>query len=219
MSKPVIIIGGGGHAKVLAEALLRVDQKILGFTDPDASATLFEGIPHLGTDAIIFDHRPEDILLVNGLGSVGDNSARQAIFSTFTAKAYRFAQVIHPNAIVSSIDVETGQGCQILAGAVINPGARLSDNVLINSRVVVEHDCQIGEHVHVSPGAVICGDCTVGEMAYIGASATLKQGVSIGDGAVIAAGAVVIHDVPSHTLMVGVPAQEKRHLKNKGNVK
>jgi len=219
MSKPIIIIGGGGHAKVLAEALLRVDKKVLGFTDPDASAVIFEGIPHLGTDAIILDHHPEEILLVNGLGSVGDNSARQAIFSTFTAKGYRFAQVIHPNAIISSIDVETGLGCQILAGAVINPGARLGDNVLINSRAVVEHDCLIGDHVHISPGAVICGDCTIGEMAYIGASATLKQGVSIGDGTVIAAGAVVIHDAPSHTLMAGVPAQENRPLINKGHVK
>jgi len=219
MSKPVIIIGGGGHAKVLAETLLRNDQNILGFTDPDASATLFETIPNLGTDAQILTHRAEEILLVNGLGSVGDNSARQTIFSTFTAKAYRFSQVIHPRAIISSMDLKLGQGCQTLAGAIINPGARLGDNVFINSQAVIEHDCLIGNHVHISPGAIICGNCSIGEMAYIGASATIKQGVNIGDGAIIAAGAVVIHDVPPHTLVAGVPAQEKRSLKSQSNMK
>ncbi|MBL1275516.1 MAG: acetyltransferase [Ectothiorhodospiraceae bacterium] len=217
MSKPVIIIGAGGHAKVLAESLLRGDQTILGFTDPDASATLFEGIPYLGTDAIIFEHRPEEILLVNGLGSVGDNRTRQAMFSSFTAKAYRFTRVIHPSAIISHIEVEMGSGCQILAGALINPGARLGNNIIINSHAVVEHDCRIGDHVHISPGAIICGNCTIDDMAYIGASSTLKQGVNIGKGAIIAAGAVVINDVPSYTLMAGVPAQQKHQLQ--GGVK
>lgn len=219
MTQPVIIIGGGGHAKVLAETLMRTAQKILGFTDPDAGTAIFEDIPHLGTDAIIFDHHPEDILLVNGLGSVGDNHARWAIFSTFAAKTYRFTQVVHPNAIVSSMDLETGQGCQILAGAVINPGARLGDNVLINTRAVVEHDSQIGSHAHISPGAVICGHCTIGEAAYIGAGAILKQGVIIGEGAVVAAGAVVIHDVSPHTLVAGVPAQEKHQMNDRNRAK
>lgn len=212
MNPPIIIIGGGGHARVLAEVLMRREENILGFTDPDASATLFEGIPHLGSDKTILDHRPEDILLINGLGSVSDNSARQALFATFTTKAYRFATLTHPDAILSSMDLQIGQGCQILAGTVIGPGAHLKDNVLINSRAVVEHDCQIGSHTHVSPGAIICGNCHIEEAAYIGAGAVVIQGVTIGAGAVIAAGAVVIHDVPANTLMAGVPARKKRSL-------
>ena len=213
MNKPVIILGGGGHAKVLADTLLQTGHKIIGFTDPDKQACLFNGIPHLGADASVLDHNPDHILLVNGLGSVGDNSARQALFSKFTAMSYRFARVTHPSAIVSQIDVETGQGCQILAGAVVNPGTRLGDNVLINSRAVVEHDCDIGHHVHISPGAVVCGNCRIGEGSHIGAGAVIIQGINIGHGTIIAAGSVVISNVESLTLVAGVPGKMKRTLK------
>jgi sugar O-acyltransferase (sialic acid O-acetyltransferase NeuD family) len=210
MNRPVILLGGGGHAKVLAEILLRLNREIIGFTDPGAGTTLFNTIPHLGTDEAVLDHGVDEVSLVNGLGSVGDSGARQKLFSTFSAKGYRFSGVSHPGAIISTMDVTTGQGCQILAGAVINPGTQLGENVIVNSGAVVEHDCQIGNHVHISPGAVICGNCTIGEGSHIGAGAVVIQGIEIGNGAIIAAGSVVISNVAPATLIAGVPGKAKR---------
>ena len=210
MSKPVIILGGGGHARVLAESLLRTGHEILGFTDPYSKAQLFDGVPHLGSDEAVLEHQPDESLLVNGLGSVGDTSARRKLFSSFTEKNYRFAGVTHPGAIVSHLDVETGQGCQILAGAVINPGTRLGDNVIVNTGAVVEHDCLIGNHVHISPGAVVCGGCSIGADVHIGAGAVIIQGMIIGHGTIVAAGSVVIENVEPLTLVAGVPGKVKR---------
>ncbi|ALP52652.1 hypothetical protein Tel_05540 [Candidatus Tenderia electrophaga] len=210
MNRPVIILGGGGHAKVLAEALLRMQRSIIGFTDPQPHASLLQDIPHLGGDETVFEHRPDTVLLVNGLGSVGDTRARQALFAGFIEKDYRFAAVTHPRAILSRTDVETGQGCQILAGAVVNPGVRLGDNVIINSGAIVEHDCRIGDHVHISSGALVCGGCSIEEGAHIGAGAIIIQGITIGHGTVVAAGSVVISNVDPLTLVAGVPAQVKR---------
>lgn len=208
--KPVIILGGGGHAKVLAEILLRTGQQIIGFTDPDADALLFDGIPYLGTDKVVLEHRRDEILLVNGLGSVGDTGGRRKLFATFCEKQYQFAGLTHPGAIVGHLAVDTGQGCQILAGAIINPGTRLGDNVIINSGAVVEHDCHIGDHVHISPGAVICGGCHIGDGVHIGAGAVIIQGIEVGHGTVVAAGSVVVADVEPLTLVAGVPAKAKR---------
>jgi UDP-perosamine 4-acetyltransferase len=215
MNPPLIILGGGGHAKVLAEALLRTGRDVLGFTDPDPAARLLADIPYLGPDGVVFDHAPESVQLVNGLGSVGDNRPRQALFSHFTAKAYRFAEVRHPTAIPSSRALETGQGSQLLAGSVIGPGTRLGDNVLINTRAVVEHDCQVGNHVHISPGAIICGGCSIGDGAYIGAGAVVIQGIDVGRGTIVAAGSVVITNVEPLTLIAGVPGKPKRTLDDK----
>lgn len=210
MTEPVIILGGGGHAKVLADSLLRSGQPVTGFTDPDAGACLLDGIPRLGDDEIVLDYPPQEILLVNGLGSVGDNDPRRKLFSEFTQQDYRFAAVTHPGAIVSPHHVHVGQGCQILAGAVINPGTRLGDNVIVNSGAVVEHDCHIGDHVHISPGAVVCGGCRIGAGVHIGAGAVIIQGVTIGHGTVVAAGSVVIANVEPLTLIAGVPGEVKR---------
>ena len=93
-----------------------------------------------------------------------------------------------------------------------NPGVRLGDNALINSRAVVEHDCRVGRHSHVATGAILCGGCDIGAGVHIGAGATLIQGITVGDGAIIAAGSVVTKDVESLTLVAGVPGRCKRSL-------
>jgi len=209
MSTPLIVIGGGGHARVLMETLHRRLLRVIGFTDPmprDGDDFLY---PYLGDDGVIRDFAPDEIELVNGLGGVGDNGLRRSLFADWWARDYRFASVIHPFAIVANHQVEMKQGVQVLAGAVVGVGASLGNNVLVNTRAVVEHDCALGEHVHVASGAVLCGGCSVGAGAHIGAGATLIQGVNVGEGAVVAAGAVVTRDVEPHSLVAGVPAAAK----------
>lgn len=212
MSTPLIVIGGGGHARVLMEALHRRLAKVTGFTDPqpmDSGAFLY---PYLGDDMRVNDYRPDDIRLVNGLGGTQDNAPRRLLFERWRQRGHQFASVVHPLAIVANHRVESGEGLQLLAGAVIGVGSRLGDNVLINTRAVVEHDCLVGDHVHVASGAVLCGGCRVENGVHIGAGATVIQGVNIGAGAVIAAGSVVTRDVESLTLVAGVPAYRKKRL-------
>ena len=212
MNKPLIIIGGGGHAAVFAELTDILQLPVLGFTDvqvPDRDA-LLSGLRFLGDDAsILATHNADEILLVNGLGSTGEIKLRAALFDHFTAEGYSFSDVFHPTAYLSP-SASHGQGLQILAGAIINTGVQLGANVLINSRALVEHHSVVGDHCHIASGAVVCGECRIGHSVHIGAGAVINQGISIENGAIIASGAVVIADVPAGGLMAGVPAQQKR---------
>lgn len=206
MSRPLIILGGGGHARVLADILLGQGRPVLGFAAPAPQADLLPGIRYLGDDAVVLDHAPDNVLLVNGVGSVSNTERRRTLYQQFVARGYEFAAVAHPSAQLAAHQVEIGAGCQRLATSVVGPGTRLGDNVLINTRAVVEHDCQVADHCHVATGAIICGGCTLGPGVHVGAGAVIIQGITIGSGAIIAAGAVVTKNVGPLTLVGGVPA-------------
>lgn len=208
MTAALILLGAGGHARVLAEILRGQGQPLLGAVDPQRPAAGAD-LAYLGDDAAVFALSAAEVLLVNGVGSVGPTAARRSVYDRFVAAGYRFAGVRDATAIVSP-SAQLGAGVQVLAAVVVATGARLGDNVLINTGAVVEHDCAVGAHCHIATGAILCGGCTVESGVHIGAGATVNQGLHIGAGAVVAAGAVVIADVPPHTLVAGVPARVKR---------
>ncbi len=207
MSRPIIVIGGGGHAKVVIHALRAAGAEVIAAVDKDESlhGTTIAGIPVAGGDEALEGHPPEAVHLVNGVGSVSTPEIRKAVFERFGARGYAFAGLVHPSAVVAD-DVETGEGSQVMAGAVVQPGARLGRNVIINTRASVDHDCRIGDHVHIAPGATLSGEVTVGEGSHVGTGASVIQGVSIGAGCVIGAGAAVTGDVPDGATVTGVPA-------------
>jgi len=212
MEKSHVIIGGGGHALSAAEAALCLKLPILGYTAPESSAELAPGIPWLGTDEALGQLGRQSIRLINGLGSTKNLNLRRDTYLKLRDAGYEFAQVQHPSASISSLMTNFGQANQILAGAIINAKVTLGENVLINSRAVIEHGCQIGDHCHIASGAVLCGDVVVANEVHIGANATIIQGIKIGSGAVIAAGAVVTQNVEPLTLIAGVPGEVKRRF-------
>lgn len=213
MSKSMILLGGGGHAAVLAELMKLLQRPVLGFTDvqaPDTDSPPLSGLNYLGDDAaVLSSYNPKNVTLINGLGSAGEIKQRATLFNHFTAEGYDFTDLIHPTAYLSP-SISHGLGVQILVGAIVNTGAQLGDNVLINSKALVEHHCTIGDHSHIASGAVLCGACCVGQSVHVGAGAVINQGIIIGDGAIIASGAVVIIDVPAGSLAAGVPAENKQ---------
>ena len=209
MSLPVIMLGAGGHAKVLIDALLESSAVIAGVLDPDpdlAGACVL-GVPVLGNDSIAVEFPPSEVQLVNGLGSVGTPARRRQLYDKFKALGYGFATVVHPSAIVAS-DVVLGEGAQVMAGSIIQPGSSIGCNCIINTRASIDHDCIVGDHAHIAPGVTLSGGVSVGEATHIGTGAIVIQGISIGVNAVVAAGAVVVKDIPARTKVRGVPARE-----------
>lgn len=209
MSLPVIVIGAGGHAKVLIDSLLRSSATIRGIVDPapELKGKELLDVAILGGDEIIDAYRPTEILLVNGLGSVGIPAKRREIYDTFKDKGYSFASVVHPSAIIA-MDVVISEGAQIMAGAIIQAGSRIGCNAIINTRASVDHDCSIGDHVHIAPGVTLSGGVTIGGGSHVGTGATLIQGVSIGRSCLVAAGAVVIKNIVDGGMVRGIPARE-----------
>ncbi len=206
--QPAIIIGAGGHAKVVLEALLRSDVTVIGLLDVDEErhGSLVLGVPILGDDNMLDLYPADSVRLVNGLGSTQDLSRRASLYRNFKEKKYSFASVIHPSAIIAR-DVVIGEGAHIMAGVILQPGVIIGCNSIINTAASVDHDGIIGDHVHIAPGVVLSGNVCIGERTHVGTGATVIQGITIGSEAVIGAGAVVVRDIPDRVTAVGIPAK------------
>lgn len=208
MPEQVIIIGAGGHAKVLLNALQMSSINVLGFTDIDVNkhGSTILGCPVLGDDAIIDTYSHNDVRLIIGIGSTEPGSARRDTFQHFQAKGFAFSTCVHPSAIVAP-DIKLGQGSQIMAGTVLQPGCVIGMNTIINTRASVDHDCKIGDHVHIAPGAVLGGAVNIGHGSHIGTHATVIENITIGSGTMVAAGACVVANLKSQERMAGIPAK------------
>ena len=210
MGEPaIVIIGAGGHAKVLLDALLSAGQTVHGLLDADATrhGTSVLGKPVLGDDRWLETATMETLRLVNGIGSNGPVTAKRVAFERAKAAGYDFATAQHPAAVVGR-DVVLGEGAQLLARAVVEAGRQLGANVTINTGAIVNHDCRLGDHVHVAPGAVVLGGVEVGEASHVGAGAIILTRLRIGSNCVIGAGAVVVKNLPDGSTVSGVPATQ-----------
>ena len=209
-SKPVIIIGAGDHAKVLLDILLEQNVTIIGLTDKSISkGTCIYGVPVIGDDSEILKYKTDEIELVNGIGSVGNTSIRQKVFSSLKEKGYVFRRVIHESSIVSK-RAKLGEGVQLLAGTIVNTDAEIGDNTIINTKTSIDHGCVIGKHCHIAPGCSFSGCVRIGDCTHIGTGTSIIQGINIGKNVLIGAGSVVINDVSDNEKAFGVPARVRK---------
>lgn len=208
MKPPIIVIGAGGHALVVADALLAAGEVVLGFTDADPSrhGRRLCNLPVLGDDDRVLAGLASDSThLVNGIGGVGGAGLRQRVQERLQKIGWRFVGVRHPSAIVSSF-ARVEDGVQLLAASVVQAGADIAGGCIVNTGAVVEHDCRLGEHVHVAPRALLCGDVEIGARSHVGAGAVVRQGLRLGRDTVVGAGAVVIRNHTGGGILIGVPA-------------
>jgi sugar O-acyltransferase (sialic acid O-acetyltransferase NeuD family) len=196
MSKKIIMIGGGGHAKVLVDILKQRRIEIYAIASPeiDQHSGLLKGLEHFLNDDEIYNFRTDEILLVNGIGSIPGAALRASIFDNFRKYGYEFLTVISKSSIVSEY-CKLRMGVQVMPGAIINADARVGDNTIINSGAIIEHDCRIGSHNHIAPGAVLSGGVVTGDYVHISTGAKVIQGMKIGERAMVGAGATVSKDL------------------------
>ena len=206
--RPVILIGAGGHARVLLEILALTGREVVGCLTLDGQPRNGRkvGIPVLGSDDALDRMVSEGMEIVNGIGSVGDPTRRIRIFERVKGLGGDLVTLVHPSAIIAA-DVTLGEGAQIMAGAVIQTGCRIGMNTIVNTGAIVDHDCRIGDHVHLAPGVVLSGEVRVEERSHLGTGVTVIQGIVIGAAATIGAGAVVVNDIPPNVRAIGVPAR------------
>jgi UDP-perosamine 4-acetyltransferase len=207
---PVVVIGAGGHAKVVVAALGRLGRSVAGLVDasPEARGRTVLGAIVLGDDRWLLSQDRDGVELVLGVGSVGVPVLRRVLFDDFRAAGFRFATLIDPAALVGP-ECILGEGVQVMAGAVVQPCVELAANVLVNTGARVDHDCRIGAHSHLAPGTVLSGGVRVGEMCHLGTGAVAIQGMEIGDRVVVGAGSVVVGHLPAGVTVMGNPARER----------
>lgn len=202
MSKPVVVLGSGGHAQVLLGVLKRLGVQVRGVTDPDKTVgSLCFGCKVIGNDDKVLECPTDQIELVNGIGSLpGDAGVRERLFRTFSDHGFHFKVVVDSNAMVLP-ETYLAEGCQVMAGAIIQFGAQIAENCIVNSGAIVEHDCRIGRHVHIAPGATLSGGVKLDDRVHVGTGAVLIQNVEVGENSVIGAGAVVTENVPANSIV------------------
>jgi sugar O-acyltransferase (sialic acid O-acetyltransferase NeuD family) len=201
------IIGAGGHAKVVADAILAgAHHSITGFFDDDPSRlhSTFFGYPLLGP----IDNW-ERYATDNFVVGIGDNLRRKRHFERLKSAGATLTTVVHPRASIAS-GVMLGDGCVVLANVVVNCDTHIGSNTILNTSCTVDHDCAIGAHSHLAPGVNLAGQVQLGEGVFAGVGAKIIPEISVGSWAIVGAGAVVIRDVEDGAAMVGVPARKIR---------
>lgn len=209
-TRPLFILGGGGHALVVAEAaLLSRAFHLAGCFDDASEPTLRRKLgvhpvaPLAHAAAFLREHDGAWIL------GLGDLRARRLLLGDLIADTgvwLRAAAVVHPAAVISP-SAAIGPGAFVGPGAIVHSFAVVSPHAIANSGSIIEHECILGENAHAGPGSSLCGRAWAGPDALVGAGARVLPGVRIGKGATLGAGAVAAKDVPAGGLAVGVPAR------------
>lgn len=196
----LVIVGGGGHATVVAEAAKLEGRRLVGFLDDSPGAPLGAIATRLGTLELL--DRADFVRGHCFILGVGELSLRRRLIDRLRA---RLTTVTHPRAFISPSAV-LGPGVYVGPLGIVHTRARVEAHAIINSGAIVEHDCVIGENTHVAPGAVLGGSARVGRDTLIGLGSRCLPGVAIGAGCVVGAGAAVVGEIADGDLVVGVPA-------------
>lgn len=197
MSK-LIIIGGGGHAKVIADMAIKAGFDLLGFLDDNPSVDKILGIKRLGFISDCENFKDSSFVI-----GIGDSSVREKIVDRYNLK---YATIIHPSAIIG-LGVEVGTGTVIMAGAVINADAKIGNHSIVNTSALVEHDCQIGDFSMLAPHSTVCGFSKIGNRCWIGANAVVNNTIEISDDITVGSGAAVVKNLTESGDYVGVPVR------------
>lgn len=198
----LLILGAGGHGRCVADvAALSGEYGEIVFAD-DRDLGAFAGYPVVGTI------REAERLIAGreAFVAIGNNRVRREITQRLLEVGARLPTLVHPSAIVAG-DARIGEGCSIMANAVITPGCTIGHGVILNTAASVGHDCVVGDFAQICDGAHLAGTVNVGALCFVGIGATVSNNVSICANTVLGAGAVVVRDVKASGTYVGVPAK------------
>lgn len=202
MNENVVVIGAGGHGKVVADIIKKSGDVMAGFLDDNTQLPEFyAGFKILGTVEAYKTYRTSTFVV-----AIGNSDLRKKIVNQL--KNVKWYTAIHPSAVISDIDVSIAEGTVIMANAVINAGTKIGRHCIINSGAIVEHDNQIEDFVHISVGAKLAGNVHVGEGTWIGIGASISNNLFICSDCMLGAGSVAIKNINEAGTYVGVPVRK-----------
>ena len=196
----LIIIGAGGHGKVLADNALKNGYSDICFVDDCMTGSCMD-FPIVGVCADIpkLNDGYTDFII-----GIGNNAVRKRIAETYDV---RWVTLIHPSAQIA-VNVSIGKGTAVMAGAVINACATVGAHCIINTHAVVEHDNVLEDYVHISPNAALGGAVRIGESSWIGLGTAVINNIDICKNCIVGAGAVVVNNITETGTYVSIPARK-----------
>jgi sugar O-acyltransferase (sialic acid O-acetyltransferase NeuD family) len=217
MTRPLLLVGGGGFARETLELVRAVNAqspswRVLGLLDDDPRlhGSRVHGFEVIGPSAAVHDH--PGTLVAACVASPDEPTRRLSLVDRLGLPAERYATLVHPAAVIPR-SASVGPGSILHAGTVLTADVRLGAHVAAMPAVVLTHDVDVGEGVTFGAAANVAGRVMIERGAYIGAGAMLRQGLVVGAGALVGMGAVVTRSIPSGETWAGVPAR-RRHSAN-----
>lgn len=203
MSNKLIIIGAGGHGKVVADIAIKLNKwESIMFLDDDESIKKSVGIEVIGKTNTAFQNDGEFDFFV----AIGNNNIRERIQEKLLNQRLNLVSLIHPSAVLAT-DVEIGTGTAVMAGVVINSSTRIGKGCIVNTCSSLDHDNVLNDYSHVSPGVTIAGHVSIGNRTWLGIGSVVSNNVTICSDCIVGAGAVVVKDICEAGTYVGVPAR------------
>ncbi len=206
-NRGTVLLGGGGHARVVGECLRLIGMPVGGVCDDDPTPAAGEpplSLATLGPLSLLISD-PGFLASRTWMLALGSLELRRRLLDALEGVGEAIS-AIHPSAKVSP-SATIGEGTWVGPGAIVHTAAVVGEHAIVNSGAIVEHDCRVGENVHVAPGAAIGGDVRIGADTLVGIGARVLPGVRIGAGCVIGVGAAVVNDLADGARVVGVPAK------------
>ncbi len=190
--KNILIIGGGGHCKSVIDVIeLTGEYKIYGIIDiSEKVGQKVLGYEIIGTEEDLEKYRNDVELAFIAIGFINSVELRVRIYNKLKQLNFKLPVIISPLAYVSKHSF-IEEGTIVMHYAVINAGAKIGKNCIINTKALIEHDVIIGDFCHISTGAIINGGVIVGKYSFVGSNATTKQYIKIMENSFIKAGTVV----------------------------
>lgn len=202
-SDPVVVLGAGGHAKVVISTLCAAGYEIAAVLDDDVTK---HGSEIMGVKIVGSLKKADSLGYSCGVIAVGENATRKKISDR--VKNLEWLTVVHPQAYVDP-SVRLGEGTFVFAGAVLQADTVVGRHVIINTGATVDHDCILEDFVHIAPGSHLAGDVEVGEGAFLGLASGVIPGVCVGAWSNVGAGGMVVDDVTARATVIGIPARTK----------
>lgn len=214
MPVDVVVIGAGGFGRETLDVIEAANRasgphgvNVIGVADDDPSDLSLErlrvrGYAHLGTILDVLQAAPCEHFVI----AIGSPSARASVAERLAEAGWTPVTIVHPAAVLGS-EVQLGDGTVVCAGVQVSTNASIGAHVHLNPNATIGHDAVLGDFASVNPGAIVSGEVEVGARTLIGAGAVILQGLVVGEDSLVGASACVTKDVPTATVVVGVPAR------------
>ncbi len=203
MDKKLVIIGAGGHGKVVADIAKRNGYEEILFLDDDTSKKNNGLYPVVGKINDYKKYKNQYDFFV----AIGNNEIRKKISEELLNDGIYLINLIHPSAILDAT-VKLQNGIAIMANVVVNADTNLSRGVIVNTSATVDHDCSIDSYTHICPGVHIAGGVEIGSNVWVGIGTSVINQIHIFSDVTIGAGAVVIKDIEKKGTYIGVPTKK-----------
>lgn len=195
--KTICIFGSGGFAKEVYALALDCGYRVSAFIDveerPDILGKPVKTIEYYNSEKHV------------GVIGIGSPKIREKIVKE--NPNIEWISLIHPNVVISKLNVVIGKGAVICANTIITVDVIIGDFVQFNLATTIGHDNNIGDYFTTAPGVHISGNCNIGDYVYFGTGSSIKERINVCSDVVIGAGSCVLKTIETPGVYIGTPAK------------